>query len=191
MGCCNTHQLDRKELELAHGQVSKSTPRSSASHEFKDVSLESQSDISLESITENPFPLPLYADPVQSYKYFIEGRHKRFSANLSYESSKGETTVSKYVNRSFMLNVSQQEEEPSVSWKLKLETSLADLQNVSLCQNIPHGGDDWLSPQITRSPGVEGSNLSSISMDEEREDYSSIDFAGIEEGDCVGEINVS
>ena len=190
MGCCNTHQLDRNQLELMHSQATRNSRRSSTSHEFKDVDLESNSEVSLASIAEHPFPLHSYADPVQSYRYFIEGRSKRADANLSYESStRDDTTVIKRLNRSY---VNASEEDQSISFKLRLETSLADLQFVSLCQNLPHMGDTLLSPPQTQSPAVEGSNLSSISLEDiESDACSSISFEDLQDEQHLGEISVS
>lgn len=188
MGCCNTRQLDRNQLELLHSQATRNSRRSSTSHEFKDVDLDSHSEVSSASIAEHPFPLHSYADPVQSYRYFIEG--KRADASLSYESSTREdTTFLKRLNRSY---VNGSEEDQSISFKLRLETSLADLQFVSLCRNLPHMGDTLLSPPLTQSPVVEGSNLSSISLeDTEREECSSISFEDLQDEQHLGEISVS
>jgi len=190
MGCCNTRQLDRNQLELLHSQATRNSRRSSTSHEFKDVDLDSHSEQSLASIAEHPFPLHSYADPVQSYRYFIEARSKRADASLSYESStKDDTTFLKRLNRSY---VNGSEEDQSISFKLRLETSLADLQFVSLCQNLPHMGDTLLSPPLTQSPVVEGSDMSSISLgDTEREECSSISFEDLQDEQHLGEISVS
>lgn len=185
MGCCNTHQLDRNQLELMHSQVIRSSPRSSVSHEFKDVDLDSHSEVSQASAAEHPFPLHTYADPVQSFHYFTEARFKRSDASRSCECSRDDTTVTKRLNRSYM-NAS--EEEPSISFKLRLETSLADLQFVSLCQNLPHLGDSLLSPPMTQSPVVEGSNLSSISLEDIESDIS---FEDLQDEEHLREISVS
>lgn len=175
MGCCESRQLDRKEMELIMSQGSFASPKTLSSHEFKDVSLESLRQSPLGARVECPFPL--HSDPAQSFHYFFEARDRFLKPESSIDCSKDDTTVSRQFIRT--LNVSQ--EDCSQTWKLRLETSLADQQYVSLCRNNPHCGDVWLSPPRT-SPDLETSGLSSISLDQGVGELSLLDLVDMETG---------
>ena len=162
-------------MELIMSQGSFASPKTLSSHEFKDVSLESLRESPLGAQVECPFPL--HGDPAQSFNYFFEARDRCLKADISIDCSKDDTTVSRQFIRT--LNVSQ--EDCSQSWKLRLETSLADQQCVSLCMNHPHKGDAWLSPPRT-SPDLETSGLSSISLDQGVGELSLLELVDMEAG---------
>lgn len=162
-------------MELIMSQGSFGSPKTLSSHEFKDVSLESLRESPLGARVECTFPL--HGDPAQSFHYFFEARDRCLKADTSIDCSKDDTTVSRQFIRA--LNVSQ--EDCSQSWKLRLETSLADQQCVSLCMNHPHQGDAWLSPPRT-SPDLETSGLSSISLDQGVGELSLLELVDMEAG---------
>lgn len=173
MGCCESRQLDRKEMELIMSQGSLVFPKTMSSHEFKDVSLESQRQSPLGAPIECPFPQ--LSDPIQSFHYFLQVRDRSLKLDSSIDCSKDDTTVSRQLMRT--LNISQ--EDYSQTWKLRLETSLADQQYVALCRNQPHDGDACLSSPRT-SMDLETSGLSSISIDLGGGDMSLLDLTEIE-----------
>ena len=162
-------------MQLIMSQGSFASPKTLSSHEFKDISLESLRHSPLGTAVECPFPL--HGDPAQSFHYFFEARDRCLKADASIDCSKDDTTVSRQLMRT--LNVSQ--EDCSQTWKLRLETSLADQQCVSLCRNHPHEGDAWLSPPCT-SPDLETSGLSSISLDQGGGELSLLDLVDMEAG---------